>query len=329
MKRESPSGAIVTGFGSRTTSPPPCLAGVRYLGFEGVARIRLLNGLADTMVFYRFVHSVGMYNQLCDLQESEDISFPTHAHLDRAHLALQVRIQEAQGSLSTFYYDDAHFAQEDMPQTLRAISDRFRKFLKQFYEKEYGSWPIRMTQPELWLDRSIVNRLQQDFGALYEYCIDRNMTWNERRESSDRKERNLLKSISSKQFGLDAEDYRMLGVFRNLDDRLNTSNIPYPYPLLPITVPAPAIQKKKVFGGKKTDKVRESKVAHAYAEASNAFQISREHANNELAKAFVRFEKLDQLGDVDPREVRQLNTIFSATNFFRHMTHVPRTLNTI
>ena len=246
-----------------------------------------------------------MYENLSDLQESADISLATTAHLDQAHLELQARIHEAEDRLSAFYFDDAHFAQEDMSPTVRAASVRFRKFLRQFYEKEYQTWPIRKGQPGLWLDRIIIRRLQEDFNALYEYNVDRNVEWNGDDESEDRKNRAPLKSINALNFGLDGEDLRMLGVLRNLDCRLNTFHIPHPYPLLPLTVPGPPPAKKSVFGGKKRDKVRESRIAHLYAEASNASQLSREHADNDLVEAFVRFEKTDQPSDVDPREARR------------------------
>lgn len=48
-----------------------------------------------------FVNSVGMYEELSDLQESADISLPTTAHLDRAQLELQARIHEAEDPLLT------------------------------------------------------------------------------------------------------------------------------------------------------------------------------------------------------------------------------------
>ena len=260
---------------------------------------------ADTRHWNRFVHSVGMYEQLIHLQEIQDISLPTKAHLERVHLELQIRIHEVEESLSKFYFDDAHFAQEDLPPAIRAASDRFRKFLRQFYEKDYQNWPIKSGKPGLWLDRSIVNRLQTDFSALYEYIVDRNVMWDDDKDD-DRKRPNLLKSANSFNFGLDAEDFRMLlGVFQNFDCRLNTSNIPHPYPLLPPSVPAPPVMKKSVFRGKKTDKVRESRVIHAYAEASNASRIGIEYATNSLVKAFVQFEKSDYPGDVDPREARR------------------------
>ncbi|CAD6592632.1 MAG: hypothetical protein ASARMPRED_006479 [Alectoria sarmentosa] len=252
-----------------------------------------------------FAHSVGMYAELSNLQESADISIPTTAYLYRAHLELKARIHEAEDRLTTFYFDDAHFAQEEMPPTVRAASARFRTFLRQFYEKEYQTWPIRRGQPGLWLDRIVVSRLQEDLNALYEYNVDRKVEWRDNDESEGRKTRALLKSANALNFGLDGEDVRMLNVLQNLDCRLNACHVPHPYPLLPASVPGPPPVKKPVFGGKKKDKVRESRIAHAYADASNASKLSREHAENDLVEAFVRFEKADQPGDVDPREARR------------------------
>ena len=246
-----------------------------------------------------------MYKDLRDMQESGDISLATTAHLERAHLELQARVHEAEDRLTSFYFDDAHFAQEDLSPTVRAASVRFRKFLKQFYEKEYQNWPIRRGQRELWLDRTIVSRLQEDFDALYEYHVDKNVEWNGGDESEDRKKRVLLKSANGQSLGLDGEDLRMLSVFINVDCRLNASHVPHPYPLLPPSIPGYPSASKSVFGGKKKDKARESRIAHAYAEASNASSMSPQYADNDLLEAFVRFEKSDQPGDVDPREARR------------------------
>lgn len=192
-----------------------------------------------------------------------------------------------------------------MSPTVRAASIRFRNFLRHLYESEFQTWPIRKGQPGLWLDRIIVNRLQEDFNALYEYNVNREVEWNGDDESEDRKNRALLKSVNALKFGLDGEDVRMLGVLRNLDCRLNASHIPHPYHLLPLSVPGPPPAKKSVFGGKKKYKARDSRTAHAYVESSNASRLSREHAENDLVEAFVRFEKADQPGDVNPREARR------------------------
>lgn len=262
----------------------------------------LREGHADSS---SFVHSVGMYESLSGLQEVADISLAATAHLDRAHLELQARIQEAEERLAVFYFDDAHFAQEDMSPTVRAASIRFRKFLKQFYEKEYQGWPMKRGRHGLWLDRTVVRRLQEDLNALYEYNVDRSVEWNGDAEIEDRKNRVLLRSVNGLNFGLDGDDLRMLGVLTNVDCRLNATHIPHPYPLLPPSIPRPSTAKSSVLIGKRKDRTRESRIAHAYAEASNASSLTYEHADNDLLEAFVRFEKTDQPSDVDPREARR------------------------
>ena len=78
-----------------------------------------------------FDHSVGMYEQISQLQESADVSLPTNAHLHRDHLEIQARVQGVEEVLSIFYFDDVYFAQEDLPSSIRAALDRFRKFLRQ------------------------------------------------------------------------------------------------------------------------------------------------------------------------------------------------------
>ena len=259
-----------------------------------------------------FVHSVGMYEQLNGLQESADISLPTKAHLDRKYLELQVRIQEVQDCLGKWYFDDAHYALVDEPRSARQASERFRKFLKQHYQKEYENWPLKKGSEagNLWLDRKVTLRLQEDFGALYEHLVDRNVTWTDEGESEERQghdQRKVLLKSSSENFGLDGDDDRMLRVFRNLDCRLNApDNIPYPYPLLPASLPPPTDRKKGLFHKDKTkDRMRESRLAHVYNASSNSSLLGREYAFNTLMKAFVTFEKTDQPDVVDPREARR------------------------
>ena len=246
-----------------------------------------------------------MYEDLQELQESADISLATTAYLERAHFEVQARIRGAEDSLTAFYFDDAHFAQEEESPTIRAASLRFRKFLRNFYEKEYQSWPVRRERCGLWLDRIIVNRLQEDFNALYEYLVDRNVEWHGGHESEDRKNRVLLKALNEQSLDLDGDDLRMLGVIINLDCRVNASHIPHPYPRLPPSIPEPTVAKKSVFGGKKKDRSRESRMAHFYAEASNASLLDTKHTDNALREAFVRFEKADHPSEIEPREARR------------------------
>ncbi len=262
-----------------------------------------------------FVHGVGMYEQLNQLQETADVSLPTKAHLDRKYLELQVRIQEVQDCLGKWHFDELHHALEDEPPSVKQASERFRKFLKQHYQKEYEHWPVKkgVEVKNLWLDRSIILRLQEDFEALYEFLVDRTVTWNEEKDemSCESDKRNAKNSIlkSNSQCWVDADDDRMLCICRNIDCRLNAAdNIPYPYPILPSSVPPPADggKKKGLFSKEKNkDRIRESRLAHAYNASTNADRLDREYAFNALVKAFITFEKSDQLDVVDPREARR------------------------
>ena len=256
-----------------------------------------------------------MYQQIESLHEIADISPATQAHMRSAHLELQIRVREVEYHLATFFFNDAHSTHVDKPSTAQEASLRFRKFLKQYYEKKYQAWPIKSNrQNETWLNRRITSRLQQDFAALYEYCVDREVKWDEDGDD-DKCERSrdwetpgrkgLLKSNNF--FLLDAEDFGMLSNLRNLDCSYNRANLPHPYPLLPPSIPALSpISKWSIFSkGNEKDKIRELRVAHAYATANNGFQWSREHAWNDLAKAFSAFEKSEFLDNVNPREARR------------------------
>ena len=258
-----------------------------------------------------------MYQQIEDLPESVDLSPTTQAHLKAAHLELQIRVQEVEHSLTTFCFDDAHSAREDRRPTARAASLKFRKFLKQYYEQEYQAWPIKsIRQDKTWLNRRITSRLQHDFSALYEYCVDKEVKWDEDEDEDDKKHerirgretpktRRLLKSNTS--FSLDAEDDRMLSIFRNLDCRYNRPSLPHPYPILPASIPVSSSQSKRfVFSkGHDKNKVGELRIAHAYATANNSFQWNREYASNGMSQAFCAFEKADSADNVNPQESRR------------------------
>ena len=260
-----------------------------------------------------FVHSVGMYDQLVQLQESADISLPTKAHLDRKYLELQVRIQEVQDCLGKWYFDDVHYAVEDETSSVKHACEHFRKFLKQHYQTEYEHWPLKKgpDAKNLWLDRKIILQLQEDFGAVYEYLVDRNVTWsddNKDKDGDDGKRKKLALKSNSKNFWLDADDERMLRVFRNIDSRLNApDSIPYPYPLLPASIPTPkgANKRKILFKDKNKDQIRSSRLAHTYNVSTNADLLGRETLANSLVMAFIIFEKSDQPETIDPREARR------------------------
>ena len=255
-----------------------------------------------------FVHCVGMYNKVTSATEFADISLVSRALLERSHLELQVRVQSAEDRLANFHFDDVWPVQSAQPPAARTSFDRFRRFLKQFYENAYKNWPVRgagQDNESTWLTRALVMRLQQDLGCIYDHFVDRDITWSEPEEGSNNRRKMISKSQRTT-FRADSEDVRMTDMFLGFDNKIRASHIPFPYPLLPTSVPAQYSSGKKAgfFGGSKA-RGAEKRVALAYSEASNAFVIGGNFVQNDLVDAFLRFEKTDQAGEVDPYDARK------------------------
>ena len=255
-----------------------------------------------------FVHCSGMYTRLRELPEIRDISHVSRRLLERSHLELQARIRVVQDRLSAFNFDDIWPPHTAQPLAARTSFEHFRRFLVQFYEKLYKTWPPRGTQSTdgNWLTRTVVCQLQKDFGALYDFYVDRDVVWAETKEPSEqyramvRKHNGAVTNI--KDHGLD-----LAKIFVNFDHKLEFPHIPHPYPLLPDSMlladTKKAQHKPSFFSGKA--KATEKHVTHAYLKASNVLILGSNVAKNALVEAFQRFEKTDHLGETDPRDARK------------------------
>ncbi|KAI9818720.1 MAG: hypothetical protein M1832_004197 [Thelocarpon impressellum] len=259
-----------------------------------------------------YVHSVGMYPRLHQLPEFRDVSPVSRALLERAHLELQVRVHTAEDRLAAFNFDDVWPVQSAQAPAARSSFDRARRFLTKFYETVYWSWPPRASgQHDAgagWLTRELVARLQADFGALYDYFVDRDVAWDGSEERSERKWRIVSKSGRAT-FRADSDDLPMTDFFAGFDSRHGYPHIPHPYPLLPTSIPVQYNTKQSLFGGKRIkgvdEKATERRTALAYSEATNIFLLGSDFVANDLVEAFLRFEKTDQLGEIDPFDARK------------------------
>lgn len=254
-----------------------------------------------------FVHCSGMYAQLRSMPESRDISHVSRAILERAHLEREVRIQEAEDRLSTFMFEDIRPAFSAQSSATCASFDRFRRFLQQFYEKVYKCWPPQKDQASenSWLTRTIASELEKDFGALYEYCVNREVVWNESKEQNQQN-RTMVRETDGAVVDVKTNNIRLAELFGRFDQKHKFSRIPFPYPLLPISIPVGGDarqQRQPLFGSKR--KALEKRIIHAYSEASNALVLESKTTGNGLVKAFVQFEKTDHPGEVDPRDARK------------------------
>ena len=252
-----------------------------------------------------FVHCSGMYTGLKTLPEFRDLSTVSRTLLERSHLELQARIQEAQKRLSNFKFGDIWSGSHNQsPDALTSFSN-YSRFLQQHYERTYKHWPPQ--GPEKiggnWLTRNVVSNLQKDFGALYEYYVDRDVIWDDTNVDDESSRKMILKTngaiIETKN-----DHLSLAKIFVRFDDRQKYHHIPHPYPLLPTSVSAHANatqQMMSLFSSK--NKTREKRTVHAYPAASNSHLLGL--ATNGLVKAFMHFEKTDHLSQADPREARR------------------------
>ena len=255
-----------------------------------------------------FVHCNGMYTKLRELPEFRDISHVSRTLLERSHLELQVRIQVAEDRFSAFSFDDVWPSHTVQPPAARASFGHFRHFLLQFYERAYKSWPPRGIQNSdgNWLTRTVVCHLQKDFGALYDYYVDRDVVWAETKEPSERY-RVMVRKKNGAVTKINNDGLDLAKLFVHFDHKHKHPHIPHPYPLLPDSMPVgdtgKAQQKQSLFTSK--TKALEKRIIHAYSEASNALLLGKDVTTNGLVEAFQRFEKTDHLRDTDPRDARK------------------------
>ena len=254
------------------------------------------------------VHCSGMYTRLRELPEFRDISQVSRVLLEHSHLKLQAKIQVAEDKFSTFVFDDMWSSHTTHGSAARASFDHFRRFLLQFYEKAFRGWPPKGTRDSdgNWLTRTVVCHLQKDFGALYDYYVDRDVIWAEVQERGERypvivrKKNGVVTKISND--GLD-----LAKLLVHFDRKHKHPHIPHPYPLLPDCIPVSstgkALYKQPLFTSK--TKTLEKRTIYAYSVAINAHLLGPEVANNSLVEAFQRFENTDHVGETNPRDARK------------------------
>ncbi|KAM5350616.1 hypothetical protein ACJ41O_007121 [Fusarium nematophilum] len=275
-----------------------------------------------------FAHCAGMYTRVEACKDFKHVTPITRALLERASLEMQVRVQAAEERLCGFEFDDMWaLGEEDGP--ARNAAERLREMFQGHYERVYGSWPptqsgqaLSQSLPsessgggEPWLKRTVVMALQKDFGALYDYLVDRDIVWDVSEARSGRKW--MMASESGNMgFEADTDEVPMTDMLIEFDNKQRIPHIPHPYPLLPESIPPFAAPAPKDAGGlfrsgRKTEggpthrrSAMERRVQLAYTESTNIYALGSDFAASDLVDAFVRFEKSDRVGEVDPATAR-------------------------
>lgn len=254
-----------------------------------------------------FVHSAGMYNRLEKCGDFRFVTPITKALLERASLDMEVRIQNCEDRLTLFDYSDMWPMMSSHPPPARSAFERLQKFFQQHYSSTHETWPpAARGDTEQWLTRDLVAQLQRDFGSLFDYLVNRDVYWDGSEERSGRKW-NIIHS-GNRAFEADSPDTPFTDILVAFDNRHKFPHIPHPYPLTPDSIPTRAREnqfKSSKKLAKPDDRIAERRAALAYTESTNIYLLGSDFVANDLVEAFVRFEKGDRSGDIDPHAARR------------------------
>jgi hypothetical protein len=219
-----------------------------------------------------FVHLAGVMTP--DIEDHPDfkrLSVVTRRNLGLAAKTLQLRVMEAEEKLSSFDFRDLW---EDTTKNTNSpvyqSYQAFRQFLVGHFTRVYGNWPP--TSDKTWLNRKVVNAMQEDFGSLYDYFVDRDVIWNPREERASRKWE--MAHRKNDHFRADLPELGMTDMLVTYDAKNGYAHIPHPYPLLPREVPKTSKdkEKKSFFSSLKKDKPKDAtKDAKAHLQLSIIF----------------------------------------------------------
>lgn len=257
-----------------------------YLGQHGIDDVRtsiksamcLLTWSEQEQVKWRqgylenFVHLAGvMIPELEDVPEFKRLSIVTRRNLGIAAKTLQLRKMEAEEKLAAFDFSDLW---EDTAKVANSpvyhSYQTFRSFLINHYSRNYGNWPPASDQT--WLNRKIALALQEDFGSLYDYLVNRDVVWNPREERASRKWE--MAHRRDEGFKADVPELNITDLLVRFDAKFSYAHIPHPYPLLPREIPKTTKEKEKksLFSSLKKDKSKDvTKDAKAHLQLSILF----------------------------------------------------------
>lgn len=332
---------------------------IGYVGARGIDDVRndaetaisLLAWCEDPKVRWEdgwresFLHVAGMYGSVRErslMESSSDfkrISPITRALLERASLEMHLRVQAAEEPLATFSFEDmwplslsstSPASGPVVASPAKATADRLQRFFLSYYRTIWGRWPPpppadAVTSDEfeepLWLTRTVIQALQKDFGALYDYLVNRDIVWDGSETRSSRKWL-MVSDSGNKAFEADTDELPMTDVLIEYDNKQRYPHLPHPYPLVPESIPpakmaalnASSKGRKRsktgetapaTSGGPQRPGAVERRIQLAYTEATNVYILGSDFAQTDLIDAFVKYEKLDKIGEIDPSLARR------------------------
>ncbi|KAF2632887.1 hypothetical protein BU25DRAFT_85294 [Macroventuria anomochaeta] len=259
-----------------------------------------------------FTHLAGSITpQIEETSEFKRLSIVTRRNLGIAAKTLQLRVMEAEEKLANFDFADLW---NDNPKLINGPVHQsyqaFRQFLVNHYGHIYGTWPP--PSQSTWLNRKTVLAMQNDFGSLYDYLVNRDVYWNPREERASRKWE--MQHRKTDEFEADLPELGMTDMLVMYDAKAGYAHIPHPYPLLPREVSKSAKEKerKRFFSSLKKDKTKDvTKDAKAhlqlsivFSDATNIDKLDVNFNGSTLIDKFERFELTTDLKNITLREAR-------------------------
>ena len=181
-------------------------------------------------------------------------------------------------------------------------------------------------EEDIWLTRTLAMDLQRDFGALYDYLVNRDVAWDVSEARAGRKWVMALKSIGDdaydgeypdtpEAFDTDSPDLPLTEMLVDFDSKQRFPHIPHPYPLVPESIapvwsppPQPSARNPRSPPPNAAPRIgvaTERRVHLAYTESTNIYALGGDKpTGSNLPSAFTRFEKSDRVGAVDPATAR-------------------------
>ncbi|KZF24987.1 hypothetical protein L228DRAFT_59765 [Xylona heveae TC161] len=263
-----------------------------------------------------FVHCVGMSQRLWLSEEFEPISRVSKALINRSHLEMDVRMERAGRSLSSFLEDELSGTYLGLNSAALSHLERFRSFLHSFYVNRYGYWPPTKTGSKgSSLSKSTYRSMYFEFRNLYAYLVDGN---------SGPSKPSSLKPFSGSGINLE----HCVAVFSK---KLKYASLPCSMPLLPdISFEAPGFMDPFDLRGtfcKQTKANRRFAALAALSSATNSLDMTVMECP--LVRAYARFEndctlkQEEKVSCADGRKVRWL-LIYAILQTLISVTRAPK-----
>ncbi|MCJ1393854.1 hypothetical protein MMC18_006730 [Xylographa bjoerkii] len=261
-----------------------------------------------------FVHCSGMNDELVTSTEFMSISKTTKALITRAHLEMDIRLERAGKSLSTFLEDEISSSYLGLPIEAQKHLERFRSFLISFYVQKNGYWPpASINRKGSTFPNSTFRTMYFDFRSLYEYLVDPTFT------SSMAMNRPTAGGI----YGLQS-----ISAF---DRRYRYATLPNPLALVPeishLSLSHKPTPLARLFSSNKQSKIdRRTASLCALTAATNCADVKV--MESALVREYFRFEREttlkeeEQLSPADARKVRWL-LIYAVLQILISVTRAP------